>query len=193
MATYRLQVAIGADTPDIRDHMVMTPHFVSGVTSPDWDALALSACQAISLWFGTPFRKVKCTWYQADRTEPNYPLGEATTDGTLFPASAGPRDVALCLSYYSGANIPRRRGRLYFPFTTKYTANTVRPSTADMNALLTFVPVLNGIGGTDFAWALYSRSDDQGFPVTDAYVDNEWDTQRSRGLRPTARVSTSVP
>lgn len=105
-----------------------------------------------------------------------------------------PREVALCLSFYADRNIPRHRGRIYLP---AYLMTAVdmgqRPSNAAMDAVLAFATKSNNsfpdVGGVDVTWCVFSRKDGVARKVTAGWVDDEWDTVRSRGLRATKRTT----
>lgn len=192
IAVYRVQISLGADSPLPRDRIVMAPHFV-GTAPANWTAEMDSLCTALVSWMGSPVREVRATAYVADKTPPNLPLGSSFTQKDSFPVSAAPRELAVCLSYYSGVNIPRRRGRLYVPALLLGGGGaTVRPSAAVMAKSKNLGPILHNVGGTSLEWAVYSRIDDAAFPVTNWYADDEWDVMRSRGLRPTTRDAAST-
>lgn len=104
-----------------------------------------------------------------------------------------PAEVALCCSFKntsSGSPIPprRRRGRVYIgPLVLQdYTADSNNYSRPDPR----FVGLLAQAGTNLLAdsnatafwtWVVYSRAQFLAFPVTDGWVDDEWDTQRRRG------------
>ena len=50
---------------------------------------------------------------------------------------------------------------------------------------------LEAIGSEHGPWIVWSPTNDEAVHVTNAFVDDEWDTVRKRGLKPTAR-STSI-
>jgi len=111
-------------------------------------------------------------------------------------SESGPREVALCLSYYAEQNVPRRRGRLYIgPFTDA--AMEIRPPAGNaIGAVASLAPALAAVGGADVDWCLYSPTNDVATAgatklrtITNWWVDNEWDTVRSRGRRATSRIS----
>ncbi len=106
-------------------------------------------------------------------------------------SNSGPQEVALCLSFYAGRNIPRRRGRMYMgPWFSGGMAG--RPTDAQMASLLGIASDLAALGGVDVAWVIHSPTDNAFRGVTNAWVDNAWDTQRSRGLDPTARQTRAT-
>lgn len=112
------------------------------------------------------------------------PKGEGSAP--CVPGTAGVNEVALCLSYYSGANTPRRRGRMYLGPLTGTQMNN-RPSINLLQGVIDLGAGINALGGLDVSWVQYSPTDNVNSDVTDYYVDNAWDTQRSRGLNPTGR------
>jgi len=186
-----MNISIGADSVQARDRLVMTPHF-TGAGPGDWNSAAASAAAAISSWLGSATKEVRCTFYNAEGPPPHFPLGTGVVNADTFSACAGPREVALCLSYYSGQNVVRRRGRLYVPVgAISGTLYGVRPNSTIQSKVLALAPILQGVGGTSLAWAVYSRADSAAFPVTDVWCDDEWDTVRSRGLKATSRITAS--
>jgi hypothetical protein len=97
-----------------------------------------------------------------------------------------PREVALCLSYYSERNLPRFRGRLYLgPFNTP----SERPNDGAMNEVMSLAPKLGAIGGPDVDWGLWSPTRAAFSKITAGWVDDEWDTVRSRGRKSTKRFT----
>ena len=106
-------------------------------------------------------------------------------------SATGPREVALCLSYYADLNQPRRRGRMYLgPWPTNRMLD--RPHPDVMTYLQTLANGISGLGGVNVQWVQYSPTTGEFHTVTDWFVDNEWDTQRSRGIRADARIKGKV-
>jgi len=118
-----------------------------------------------------------------------------------FNGPEGPQEVALCLSYSAdddAAGTPRRRGRIYLPF---WASGGSRPDLAARNAILALGQGLASVGfAGNTTWKMLSRLGD-GTPLAPApvlrkiesiSVDDEWDTQRSRGLRATLRTRQDV-
>jgi len=191
MPVYRLQVAIMQDTTFPRDQLVMTPHFdIKGPGAPNPDQLCEDLATGISGWLVTAnTRQVTVKAYDAQGSPPVFPVGEAIRNVGLAPSSNSPREVACCLSFFSERNIPRRRGRLYVPYVLTTTSSPpARPSPVTRQKIADLVPILTGLGGIDVDWSVYSRVDNTARPVTNWYVDDEWDIVRSRGMRPTTRL-----
>lgn len=117
-------------------------------------------------------------------------------------ASAGsdnglPFEAALCISYSTAFLHTRRgRGRIYIgPLhsnTVLLEAPNVGVNAQAITALKNGARYLMDEGDAGVApssnWSIYSRADNQLRPVTLAYVDNEFDTQRRRQHRATQRT-----
>lgn len=137
--------------------------------------------------------------YIAGGPKPNYPLYENVWNfATALSGNPLPSECAVCLSY-AGVRIPglaqaRRRGRVYLG-PCKDTLNSVgRPLQASLTAILAAAQVLkDNIDDVPSAgaWAVWSPTNESAVALTDAWMDNAWDTQRSRGLIRT--LKTMVP
>ena len=93
-----------------RDLITLNPHF----NGDNPDAL-LGVLQAnLNAWAQTAGKPYTLKAYDAMQLPPSFPLATRTQPGTA-PTSPHPREVAICLSYYTGFNRPRYRGRLYLP------------------------------------------------------------------------------
>lgn len=188
MATYRAQIAFVADTALPRDAMVITPHY----TGTDPAALATQLVTNIKAITRVNNASFTVNVYDATGPKPHHPLATAANAG-ITPVSALPREVALCLSYYATLNQPRKRGRVYLPAPILGMTPGLRPSAGDITALLGFGPALfKGLpsGVVPIVW---SRKDLVAYPITNYWIDNEWDTVRSRGMNSTTRQQGTVP
>lgn len=189
MPIYRVTIAVGMDTALPSDQVSVNPHY--NASDPDALVQALKAnCIAYSPIGTRPFT-IKA--YDAAKSPPSYPLATASQVGTVT-ASQCPREVSLCLSYFSTYNRPRFRGRLFLPATWLTGAPAVRPSNALMLSCLNFATaVLTKSLPSQANWVVWSQTEkkSQG-GVTDIWCDDEWDTVRSRGLDPTTRVTAKI-
>jgi hypothetical protein len=194
MAIYRLQVAWQMDTAFPRDALVVTPHFNNTgglLTDSDTDALCEDLATALDAWDNvTTQLTVKA--YDAQGTPPVFPVGSAIRNPGVTAVSQVPREVAVCLSYYSGQNVPRKRGRLYIPAVIMQPATGVRPASTIRDKVGQLATIFADLGGVDIDWSVYSRVDDTARAVSNWWVDDEWDTIRSRGLRSTTRTLGTV-
>lgn len=137
--------------------------------------------------------------YIAGGPRPNYPIYENVWNLASAPSGNPlPSEVALCLSF-AGLRVPgfaqaRRRGRVYLG-PCKDTLNSAgRPVPASITAILAAAQVLrDDIEDVPSAgsWAVWSPTNGSAVALTDAWMDNAWDTQRSRGLIRT--LKTTVP
>jgi len=125
--------------------------------------------------------------YDIQGASPNYPLAiKDSASGIAVAEANGVPQVACGLSFYSGQNVPRKRGRLYIPAGLatsdagtlgSYFANsTVRTKVGAL------VPVFTGLGGVNVDWIVWSTVLHSAAKVTDWWVDDSWDIIRSRKL-----------
>lgn len=207
-AIYRTQVSFASDinfssiTP--RDYVTVTPWFRvpdPSATLDTPDAIADNLVHAFTdtgsgRWVRANVETTaKVYIHDPGSTEDGPPVATKT----LFPStslpSQGPREVAVCLSYYSVTNRPGRRGRLYLPMSVRDFAAELqsRPGTVTRNAAVELGKRLaTAVGGPLCDWILWSKKDQTAHGVTDIWVDDEWDTVRSRGLRATTRTTAHL-
>jgi len=196
MPHLKVVVSAEADSAFAKDRIVNVVHFNVTSLTPDEDQI----CQDVGSLFLSKIynnyagRKIEVTSYDAEGTKPVYPNGHATINPLGEPlASGSPREIALCLSFYATRNVPRRRGRLYISMIgNNPEVLNLRPQATARNRLLDLADGLAGIGGPNVDWEVWSQVEKKGYPVTTAWVDDEWDTMRSRGLRSTLRSIRQV-
>jgi hypothetical protein len=150
--------------------------------------------------------------YDMALPKPNPPVIESPM--TFSNMTAGryyaPPEVALVGSFFSGmpsGSIPaRRRGRVYIgPLAYTGSEHLHRPPTPIRTVLSSALNtlLLSSGSATDWTWSTFSRADAGGWfkppstnppdfakgmhNVVGGWVDNEWDTQRRRGLNSDAR------
>lgn len=201
MPIARVQVRIPSLTAIPEDTAINTWHFtctaIDEGTRADIAAALVAFYEALD-GHKSPLMSWQTTrvrWYNLDDPEPRTPVAEAGLALTSAPpGSPLPREVAYCLSFaataVSGSSPARRRGRIYFgPLATGVDTATGRPTTLLRTAAA-------GAGGTllttsnaasDWAWVIWSPTANQAYPVVRGWADDEFDTQRRRGTRPTAR------
>jgi hypothetical protein len=195
MPVWRLQVAIGGDTAFPRDKAVITPHFNDSGVGTDPQGLCDDMADIAVAFFATPGpRQIEVTAYDAQGTPPVDPQGYAVRNLGIIQETGSPREVACCLSFFGVRNAPRFRGRLYIPAYASLAPGAMggRPSVAYREKIGTLATSLAGLGGADVDWVVYSRLTDTAIPVSNWWVDDEWDTIRSRGLRATTRLAGTV-
>jgi hypothetical protein len=189
MPIYRAQISFPEDTALPRDEIQYNPHYNG--TDAQLLANALKANLIANANVGTAPFKIKI--YDAKKAPPSYPLATAEQTGTPVTNSY-PREVAICLSYYAQFNRPHLRGRIYLlPKHVASSANSLRPSGAILTNALAWKSVFGaGLPASTF-WTVYSRVTGGDAQVTNVWVDDEWDTMRSRGMRSTSRSVGTLP
>ena len=124
---------------------------------------------------------------------PQFPIAEVTRNsGVGPPATPIPREVALCLSYDNTPNLPRPRGRSDVPAWWLTTSPGNRPATTEMQKLMDLAAAFGNLGGVDIDWSVHSKVAGTTEKVTNYWVDDEWDTQRRRGLKATRRLTATT-
>src|SRR5439155_10855750 len=114
LARYGASIGVQVDTALPADINYVNPHFAGTGDLPALNTLAGALATATKNFIqGTSSVTVKI--YQDAAPKPNYPVAQNTITGTPMTVT-GPREIALCLSYYATFNQPRRRGRLYLPW-----------------------------------------------------------------------------
>jgi hypothetical protein len=190
MATFRVQMSFPMDSALPADAITINPHF----NGTDAQALVNALKTNVLAQTGTANHPLTFKAYDAATPPPSYPLATATNAGTP-PASGVPREVALCVSYYTTYNRPRYRGRLYLPVTWFSAVANVRPSQATIDSALAWFKAVFGAGlpaATNLVvWSQVEKKAMGG--VNNIWCDNEWDTVRSRGMAATARTPMTFP
>jgi hypothetical protein len=130
--------------------------------------------------------------YNPDDPEPRqariYSGALATNSGAVLPT-----ECAVVLSYYSTLNTARRRGRIYVgPCTSGTTDGTSHVTLAVRTKLLDLATALADVGPDTVDWQTFSRVENLRRRVTNAWVDDAWDTQRRRGIDATTRSTREV-
>jgi hypothetical protein len=188
MAAKRFQVAIAADTAFPRDRFVNTLYFEDIGTS-DQDGLCNDLAHIFdSFWYSEGTREIWVKSYEVG-PPPNFPIGEAKLNAGLNPPSSVPREVALCLSFHGGNNLPRQRGRIYLSAAGAVTAVSTRPANSLMQKAVDLGQHFADLGGADVSWNVHSQTTGEDIEVTTCFADDEWDTVRSRGLDPSYRIT----
>jgi hypothetical protein len=199
MAVHRYAVYLGGDSSAPRDYATNSlwfNHTAPGEILPaDLESLADDLIDVYQAGWcaGMGAREIRVKVYEVG-PPPQYPVAEVVQDEGTFPASSGPREVALCLSYRSdGVPHARHRGRIFLPvYCHQAQPSTVRPNSTIMAAALAMAQGFADLGGVDVDWSTRSQTAGTVAAIQAAWVDDEWDTVRSRGLRPTTRQDLSL-
>lgn len=194
----RFQVNIGGDSSLARDYAVNVLYFDIDTIDPtagtDWNQLCQDLLDAYQAgWLSATTREIRVRAYDMSDAEPRFPRGDKVENLASFPASSGPREIALCLSYRADPPITAsRRGRIFLPvYASAFTAGTPRPNDAIRSAALGMADRFAALGGINVDWVVHSTARGNA-AVKHAWVDDEWDVQRRRGFRATTRTEKDV-
>lgn len=187
MPQYRALVSLKNVSGLAEDDIVNTLYFRDNGPTTDPQNLADDLAALYATYRGHPSTivGVEVRFYDMAHAKPREVQAFAS-DAMVSSLAGGPREVALCLSYYSGRNLKRRRGRVYIgPWST--VELTERPGISTRGGLSSLATGLANLGGIDVDWMVHSVVDNAYLPISHSWVDNEWDTIRSRGLKANLR------
>ncbi len=195
MPRYRALVSTFKSTEQPIDRITNSIYFDDAGLTTDADGLAQDIATLFATYRSLPngWDRVNVRMYDMAEPTPREIQGEFThTATTATPDAVGPREVACCLSFHGDRNLPRSRGRIYIgPWWAAQCQE--RPGSGVIADLQVLRQGLADIGGADVNWCVFSptRTGASSTPVFEqvqgGWVDNEWDTVRSRGLRASAR------
>lgn len=217
----RVQAVLAGQSGLARDAIVNTFHFkktgAGGLNDTDFAALNTMVTQfytappasvdSVAHWIGRSVNRgtdaCSVKVYDLGTTPPRVPVVFPMS----FPSFAGsaddslPREVALCLSFKAVTKPgPRGRGRVYIGPLRKVccvdgTGFAPMPTNAIQETLTACaLRLLDASAAAGLPWQVNSKMDtaQHMHTVTSWWIDNEFDTQRRRGLRPTNRVAGPV-
>jgi len=189
MAIYLAKISFQLDSALPRDAITINPHYRYDDAQGLADALKTKLLANAQV---TPSQPFTIKIYDATKAPPSYPLA-TSSNLTGFIVSALPREVSVCLSYYSARNIPRQRGRLYIPAKFVGGSLGIRPSAPQMTTVLDWGAMLFKSlpsGCIPVVWSRLMKAD---YAITNYWCDDEWDTVRSRGMKATTRQTATLP
>lgn len=186
----KVQVALAYNSLLARDMNVMDPCFRwDNLTLQDADSLANNVLDAFEAVQGAGLLpQMTAKVYDLEGTQPVLPMATVQRNTGIYRNPNRPSEISLCLSFKGGQGQPRQRGRLYVP-ADWIGSSSARPGSNDMTKVLGLGAQLHNVGGTNVDWIVWSRANRSATEVTSWWVDDEFDTQRRRGLRATTRVT----
>lgn len=141
--------------------------------------------------------KVTMSAYNMEAPKPRVPINTRVLDWASKMnngVSPLPAETSLVLSYQAtrqdGVRQARRRGRIYLPtFASNTMSDAGRPQPGTINAVRRAAAQLKRAADASITWewVVWSPTMNDHSLVHDGWVDNEWDTLRSRGRESTAR------
>lgn len=202
MAVYKFQVSLPATDTLPRNRVTNCfhmQHIAGSVLDTDLETLCADICAMYQTRYNNQACEVNTRAY-AVGPPPNVPKANVTVDPGMPWGINTNRETALCLSF-AGSNRgdKRRRGRIYLepgllgPVNNKLDA--VRPDENTLQWALAFYEAPNAsfpdLGGPDWQFGIWSHVGQHFTVAQQAWVNDEWDAQRRRGLRETRRVSST--
>lgn len=209
---YRAQVAIDMDTALPEDVVTNTFHFLgqsASAESVDAAAIAVLLEAFYTALDGVIFPKEVGTTgvikvYDLEDPEPRVPLLVEPMAVVASVTDGLPAECAVALSYnagqVSGGIAARRRGRIFLGPCNVTMASSVGGRVLVEATKITSInteaeSLMNNSALAEVPWCVYSGvtavtpgDTDAAFIVTGGYVDNAFDTIRSRGPAATART-----
>lgn len=200
MPLVRCTVTLRMDSGILEDFPTNTWWFDDddGTTEPAIETELIGFYDSVRPYFPTSMEQNGHTfeWYRESDPPPRAPIRTTVWNLTSNPSGTPlPSEVALCCSFQadriSGVPQARRRGRVYIgPLSTVALGTDGRPAatfvTAMVNAGNDLVDA--SVASTTWKWSVFSRVLGTGSEVTNGWVDNAFDTQRRRGIAPSART-----
>lgn len=172
-------------------------HSIGALVDTDLDDMCADIIGMYQARYNNITAEFRCKAYDVG-APPNYPRSVVTVHAGIAHTAPIVREVAMVLSF-AGDNRgnKRERGRIYLaPYLSFKTADTYadRPSAAVQNWALQWFSEPNAslpdLGGVDWKFGVYSGVAGKFTQAQQAWVNDEWDTQRRRGLRETSRVTS---
>lgn len=172
-----------------------------------YDVAGTGGTNAISAWFSRTVSRVTNIGRIEARNRANAPGSPPdvsvpmTVVAPLVNQAPLPEEVALAVSFrgaiIGGLPAARRRGRVFLgPFILDTASNDVAVPHSKVNVVLvddiveSFADFLAAsIAAPTWTWQVWSTVNAAGVDVEAGYVDNAFDTMRSRGFAPTLRTA----
>jgi len=178
--TYSMSTSAGTDLDDINE----------------WHAALNTLYQAIDIYLSATLSgAMTIKSYLRSDPIPRVPVLETTH--TITPGTTSlPGEVAICVSFQAvravGEPQARRRGRVFLgPLSESANTSGLVSSTVRSGIATAFDTFLTAIKLEAWDWDVWSQRDNQNHAVDNGWVDNSFDTIRSRGTRSTARSTFS--
>lgn len=147
--------------------------------------------------YGNTTNEISCKAYDTDAV-PNYPRAETVVNAGIKWDQGSPREICLVLSYAGQhRGNKRERGRIYLQPQLVGTLGSpaMRPSQAHLDWALAWYTTSNqsfpDLGGVDWQFGIWSTVGKYFTTSQQAWVNDDWDVQRRRGLRESTRVTAT--
>lgn len=210
MAVLRVMAILQGPSADPKDRYVNTFHFDTG-GAPEFGQASLDQIGSYLDEFYDVVdphipNAISRLAYRVYDLADALPRPVAFVDAIAQPTSASapyPSEVAACLSFYGVRNLPRTRGRIFLgpldiaTSTVGETATDPQISAAFRTDVVTAAKALaenvyNSAILEGTRWVIYSPTSDDTVPIQNVWMNNSFDTIRSRGAAATLRTTAPV-
>lgn len=198
--TYAFQISMPVNDLLPRNRISNTVHLqhsIGAVLDTDLSAICTDLVELWDTRYGGSVGEIVCKAYDTD-AKPNYPRAEAFVRSGVPWACTTPREIALVMSF-SGDHRGNKseRGRIYLAPQLGSNARpmALRPDSLQLDWALAWFTEPNAslpdIGGVDWQFGVWSTTYKRFTQAQQAWVNDDWDVQRKRGLRETTRVTST--
>jgi hypothetical protein len=198
--TYAFQISMPLSSTLPRDRISNTVHLehvVGGLLDTDLEGMCQDIVAMYQFHYGNAAKEIQCKAYDVDAV-PNYPRADVVVNPGVIWTTTMPHEICLCLSYCADhRGNKQERGRIYLQpaLVGALSVTSERPSQGVMDWALAFYTTSNNsfpdLGGVDWKFGVWSRTYKDFTQSKQAWVNDEWDVQRRRGLRETTRVTAT--
>lgn len=198
--TYGFQISMPVDTNLPRDrivNMVHLEHVTGGIFDTDLEAICADIAEMYQFHYLDSTKEVLVKAYDTD-AKPNYPRASVVVNPGVPWGCSSPREIALCMSFAANHRGNKsERGRIYLMPSLVAGQNLLgqRPSAGQLTWALNFYTSPNqsfpDIGGVDWKFGVWSPTYKKFTQSQQAWVNDDWDVQRRRGLRESTRQTAT--
>jgi hypothetical protein len=199
--TYGFSVSMPVTDTLPRNRFVNHFHMEHSIGSLADTNLESMCADIIGVWqhhYRDNARELQCKAYDTD-AKPNYPRANVIVNAGVPWVMSVPRELALVLSYAAhNRGNKRERGRMYLApgiASVGLMDANLRPTQAQLDWALAFYGESNNslpdLGGIDWKFGVWSKVAQKFTQTQQAWVNDDWDIQRRRGLRETTRVTST--
>lgn len=195
--TYKFQISwpVGDTLPRNREtNVVHLEHVTGGIGDDVLEDMCADIVAMYQARYGDAAKELHCKAYDTD-AKPNYPRADVIVNTGVAWSQSTPREIALVLSF-AGEHRGNKseRGRIYLnpAMVGGGAPMALRPNQAQLDWALAFYTTANqsfpDLGGIDWKFGIWSKTYQKFTQSQQAWVNDDWDVQRRRGLRENTRV-----
>lgn len=197
--TYAFQTSMPVTDTLPRNRVANTIHLqhsIGAIADTDLEGMASDIIGVYQARYQDSAHEIQCKAYDVD-AKPNYPRANVVVNVGV-PWSCGyPREIALVLSYAGDHRGNKsERGRMYLmpQLVSPPLGFGLRPDAGALAWALRWYDEPNAslpdLGGVDWQFGVWSKKYARFTQTQQAWVNDDWDVMRSRGLRESTRVTS---